>query len=64
MRSPDLRRLWCRAVDGAHQPLIRIEAWERVAFLRTPDSSGLSQKIVGSRPCPRGETTVAWLTGP
>ena len=49
---------------GAHQPLIRIKAWERAFLLRAPDSLRQSQKIVGTRPCPRDETTIAWLTGP
>lgn len=31
---------------------------------RAPDSTVLSQKIVGSGPCPEGDSTVVWLAGP
>lgn len=59
----DLLRSRCRAAEGAHQPLIRIKASEGASVLRALGSLELPQKIVGSRPCPRGEATVAWLTG-
>src|SRR5688572_17962063 len=46
----------------AHQPLIGIEA-STDAARRAPDSVSLSQKIFGSKPCPRDAATVAWFTG-
>jgi hypothetical protein len=46
----------------AHQPLIGIEA-PADAARRAPDSVSLSQKIFGTKPCPRDAATVAWLAG-